>query len=187
MDSFRFKCITVSKTETSKGFFVKAVNKNGPVELFIYGKKTPIDSMIYMEVAGLYKNTNKNYLTVKSMNIINRFQKIRESFLKLSVAMTMIEIAYSTKIGMGLLLNGLTMLEKYSHKTAFIWFGASFLIKNGVFNKNSFSEKEISLISFILKAENKERLMISDAEFKPLAAKFIKLIEEYSGISFSFE
>ncbi len=185
MESFRFRCITVAKVETSKGFFLKAINEEGPVELFLYGKKTPIDGMVYMEVAGLKKNTNKDYLVVKSMDIISRFQQIRGSFSKLSYAMSMIEIAYITKIELNLILNGLKMLEKYSYKTAYIWFLSSFLLKNGIFNKNAFSKQQLSAITFILNSQNKERLKLKETEFRSLSDKLIGFIEDYADSPFS--
>ncbi len=185
MESFRFKCIIVSKTETPKGFFIKAINKNGPLELFMYGKRTPMDKMVYAEVAGIRKNANKEILTIKSMDIINRFLRIRESFSKLSTAASMMETAYKTKIGLNLLLKGLTMLETQSNETAFIWFMASFLIENGLFNKDAFTKQELSTIAFIIKSNNKERLKLNNREFSALSKKLTKLVEEYADMSFS--
>ncbi len=184
MESFKFRCISVAKIEVSKGIFLKVINNNGPVELFIYGKKTPVDKMIYMEVSGFYKNANGDYLIVKNIDVLNRFDKIRGSFSRIAFAMSMIEISYKTKIGSALLLESLNMLEQYSHKIAFLWFLVSFLIKNGIFDDNNFTKQELATLNFILHSTNKNRLRLNDIEFKSLGLKLIKFIEDYASTTF---
>ncbi len=185
MDSFRFRCITIAKTYIEKGMFIKAINKDGPVELFIYGKKTPIDKMNLINVSGFIKSSLKDYLVVKHIDILNRFQGIRESFAKLSASFLMMETAYKTRIGMELLINALAMLESSSHKTASIWFFASFMIQNGIFNKDVFTKQELALINFILTSKDSGKLRLSDKEFNELSKKLIRYVEDYANTKFS--
>ncbi len=188
MDIFQFKCVTIAKTEMKNGIFIKAINAKGPIELFSYGKKLNIDNMNLIDVSGFYRSASKNYLTIKRVDILNRFSDIRESFYKLSAALLMMKISYRTKIGMEILVEGLQMLdERPSYKQSLLWFLLSFLIQNGIFNEEEYTKWELAIIKFILKSKNKAKLKIDDEGFKSLNQKLMKQIESYAGTTFRMQ
>lgn len=188
MDIFQFRCVTVAKTEMQNGIFIKAINAKGPVELFSYGKKLNIDNMNLIDVSGLYKSASKNYLVIKSVDILNRFPDIRESFYKLSSALLMMKIAYKTKIGMEILVDGLQMLdEQSSYRQPFLWFLSSFLMQNGIFDEREYTKWEMAIIRFILKSKKRANLKIDEEGFKLLNRKLLKQIESYTGTNFEMQ
>ncbi len=185
MDSFKFRCITVAKTDVSNGIFIKAINKNGPFEFFVYGKKQSVDSMSLIEIAGIIKNRQKDYLVAKEINIINRYNHIRGSFELLSCALIIMEIAYKTKCPFELTLKTLDMLKNQKGLLALLWFLSNFLAENGILNPQKYSKQELSIMNFIKKAEEIRALKIKETEIILLIKKIFADIENYANIKFS--
>ncbi len=183
MKEIRFRCITISKTETIKGFIVNAVKEDGVVQFFTYKKKSNIDSMNLVDVV-CFKKRN-DFLIVKDMHIIDRFEKIRNSFELLSFALFIMEITFKTNSRMNILFNALKILSNDKPKIALVWFLANFLIQNGIFNENGFSPQEKALINFIRKTSNISNLKIDDVSFYVLLSKLFKNAKEYIGDDFS--
>lgn len=173
MDLFNFQCITLSKTELKNGTFIRAVNKNGLIGFITYSKKNNLDIMNYAEISGYYKNSKRNYFITKEINIIDRFPEIRNSFYKLSSAMLFLEITEKAKMGFELLLHSLKKLEKSSYRMTIIYFLSHFLILNGIFDKNRYSPKELSIIKFLLqnKTATTPKIIIDNRYFKQILEK----------------
>jgi hypothetical protein len=185
MDSFKFKCLVVAKSEIPRGVFAKCINKQGPVEVFFYSKKTPVDSLSLIEVTGYLKNRSKSYLVAKEFSVIDRFQTVRESFCGLSFAILVCEIAFKTNNGLSIALLGLNAVKEGSCIFAMLWFLSYFLIYNGIFDKDNYSKKEIALINFIQKTKNKKLPSEGILFLCGLCEKMVKNIESYANIKFS--
>ncbi len=135
--------------------FVKAIKDDGNVDLVVYGRHTDLDTLTLMEVEGRVKNEHKGYLIVDAVNILDRFDQIRGSFSKLSVAMLFLEIAYRSNSGLGALLDGLNKLESWDAHSSVVYFLYRFLDENGVLNIGKFTAGELDVIQMLLKEKDK--------------------------------
>ena len=161
--------------------FVKAIREDGNVDLLIYGRHTDIDTLVLMEVEGRIKNSNKPYLVVDSVNIIDRFEQIRESFSKLSVAMLLLEISYRANCCFGLLIECLNRLKEWDGLFSLICFLYLFLKENGILKQDIFTPYQIEILQEII--EKKPKLPKSTDRKALIALKniLIKETQEYLG------
>ncbi len=135
--------------------FVKAIKEDGNVDLVVYGKHTDLDTLTLMEVKGRIKNEHKGYLIVDAVDILDRFDQIRGSFSKLSVAMLFLEIAYRSNSGLGVLLDGLAKLKNWDTHSSIVYFLYKFLDENGVLDIGKFNAKELDVVQMLLREKDK--------------------------------
>ncbi len=153
---------------------VKAIRDEGNVDLIIYGKHTDIDTLTLMEVEGKIKNENRKYLIVESVNILDRFDKIRGSFSKLSLAMFFLEITYRTNSGLKILLDGLERLKEWDTHSSLVYFLYKFLQENGVLDLNKLSPSEIDIIETLMRQKNRPLQKIDKNSLNLLKNKLMK-------------
>ncbi|AEA33089.1 hypothetical protein Hipma_0109 [Hippea maritima DSM 10411] len=158
--------------------YVKAIKDDGNVDLIIYGRHNEVDTLTYMEVEGKIKNQFKNYLIVDSINIIDRFNSIRGSFLRLSLAMLILEVTYRSNSGLSLLLEGLNRLKITDNEKASIFFFYIFLKKNGIFDEKKFNFEERNLL---LQIEKNNQIRATAAFLRVLKNKLLKEVQAYIG------
>jgi len=154
--------------------FVKAINEEGNVDLVIYGKHTDLDTLTLMEVEGRIKNENKKYLIVDAVNIIDRFDQIRGSFSKLSLAMFFLEITYRSNSGLRILLEGLNKLKIWDAHSSIVYFLYKFLDINGVLDVGEFTAKELDAIQTLLKQREKPLQIVDKNILTILKNKLLK-------------
>ncbi len=159
--------------------FVKAINEEGNVDLVIYGKHTDLDTLTLMEVQGRIKNENKGYLIVDAVNILDRFDQIRGSFSKLSLAMFFLEITYRSNSGLSVLLDGLNKLKIWDAHSSIVYFLYKFLDTNGVLKMGEFTAKELDTIQTILKQKEKPLQRIDKNVLTVLKNKLLKEAVNY--------
>jgi len=147
---FKFKCITSYCVDMGNRLYIKAITEDGNKDLIIYGKHTDIDTLTLLDVSGKIKNENRSYLIVDSMNIIDRFDAIRGSFSKLSVAMLFLEIAYRSNLRLSVLLTALNRLKKEDSLPALVIFLIEFLKENGILNTSMLTQVEKEELENIL-------------------------------------
>ncbi len=135
--------------------FVKAIKEDGNVDLVVYGKHTDLDTLTLMEVEGKVKNEHKGYLIVDAVDILDRFDQIRGSFSKLSIAMLFLEIAYRSNSGLNVLLDGLGKLESWDAHSSIVYFLYKFLEENGILDVGKFTAEELDVIQTLLKEKDK--------------------------------
>ena len=158
---------------------VKAIRDDGNVDLIIYGKHTDIDTLTLMEVEGKIKNENRKYLIVESVNILDRFDKIRDSFSKLSLAMFFLEITYRTNSGLKVLLEGLEKLKEWDTHSSLVYFLYKFLQENGVLDLSKLSPSEIDIIETLMRQKNRPLQNIDKNSLNLLKNKLMKEALDY--------
>ncbi len=161
--------------------FVKAIKEDGNVDLLIYGRHTDIDTLVLMEVEGKIKNTNKPYLVVDSVNIIDRFEKIRESFSKLSVGMLFLEISYRANCCFNLLIRCLNKLKEWDSLLSLVCFLYLFLEENGVMDRSIFTPEQIEMINELTQEKPKIPKTNEKMILNSLKNTLIKEIQNYLG------
>ena len=159
--------------------FVKAINEEGNVDLLIYGKHTDLDTLTLMEVEGRIKNENKKYLIVDAVNIIDRFDQIRGSFSKLSLAMFFLEITYRSNSGLGILLDGLNKLKIWDAHSSIVYFLYKFLELNGILDVGNFTAKELDVVQVLLREKGKPLQKVDKNVLTVLKNKLLKEAVNY--------
>lgn len=154
--------------------FVKAIEDRGNVDLVIYGRHTDIDTLTLMEVQGRIKNENKDYLIVDSVNILDRFNQIRGSFSKLSLAMFFLEVTYRSNSGLKILLESLNRLKIWDVHSSIIYFLYKFLLENGVLDVGKLTPKEIDTIQGLLRQKVKPVYKFNKNSLTVLKNKLLK-------------
>ncbi len=176
---FKFKCISSYCIDMENRMFVKAIRKEGNVDLIIYGKHTDLDTLTLMEVSGKIKNEHRKYLVVDEVNILDRFGQIRGSFSKLSLAMFFLEITYRSESGLEILLDGLEHLRDWDSHSSIVYFLYKFLLKNGVFNPAKFNSNETITLEDLLSKREKPLKSIDKSTLIILKNKLLKATISY--------
>jgi len=154
--------------------FVKAIEDGGNVDLVVYGRHTDIDTLTLMEVQGRIKNENKDYLIVDSVNILDRFNQIRGSFSKLSLAMFFLEVTYRSNAGLKILLESLNRLKSWDVHSSIVYFLYKFLLENGVLDVGKLTPKEIDTIQGLLRQKVKPEYKYKKSSLTVLKNKLLK-------------